>query len=145
MKTGTVAAASIALTMCGCVVGPSYQQPKIDVPARFDDAPQANVSEETAPADLSVWWRQFDDPILNRLITEALSANLDLLTAASRIEQAREQELIQGAAGLPSASAMGAAARIHSNSNPFASLFGGSSGAGSSGSTGSGSRRRRAA
>ena len=139
MKTGTVAACSVALTLCGCVVGPSYQQPKIDVPARFDDAPQANVSEEPAPADLSVWWRQFDDPILDRLITDALAANLDLLTAASRIEQAREQELIQGAAGLPSASAMGAAARIHSNSNPFASLFGGSSNAGSGGGAGSGS------
>src|SRR5438105_9982040 len=139
MKNGTVAAASVALTLCGCVVGPNYQQPKIDVPPRFDDAPQANVSEEAAPSDLSAWWQQFDDPILDRLITDALSANLDLLTAASRIEQAREQELIQGAAGLPSASAMAAAARIHSNSNPFASLFGGSSNASSAGGTSSGS------
>ena len=139
MKNGTVAAASVALTLCGCVVGPNYQQPKIDVPVRFNDAPQANVSEEAAPSDLSAWWRQFDDAILDRLITDALSANLDLLTAASRIEQAREQELIQGAAGLPSASAMAAAARIHSNSNPFASLFGGSSNASSGGGTSSGS------
>lgn len=124
----------VTLVLSGCVVGPNYQQPKIDVPAQFNNDAVANLSEQPAPADLSVWWRQFDDPVLDGLITEALAANLDVLTAASRIAQARERELIQGAAGLPTASAMAAAARVHSNSNPFAQLFGGGAGAANSGS-----------
>lgn len=137
MKTANLVVACTALALSGCLAGPNYEQPKMDVPARFDDAPQANVSEQPAPADLSVWWHQFNDPVLDSLVTEALSANLDLMTAASRIEQARQQELIQGAAALPTLSAMGAAARIHSNSNPFGSLLGGGSANNSSASGGS--------
>jgi NodT family efflux transporter outer membrane factor (OMF) lipoprotein len=113
---------SIALAAAGCTVGPNYQTPKIDVPAMFANAP---VGLRNTSADLSTWWRGFDDPVLDRLITEGLSANLDIMTAVSRIAQAREQEIIQGAARLPTASATASAVRVHSNSNPFGQLFGG--------------------
>ena len=145
MKIGAVSTACLALGLSSCVVGPNYQQPKIAVPANFTGAKDAGVTDTDPGADLSVWWRQFDDPVLDRLITQALAQNLDVLTAASKIEQAREQEIINGAAGLPSVSASASAVRVHSNSNPFAQIFGGgasggapsgsSSASGSSGST----------
>ncbi len=138
MKIGHISVACLALGLASCVVGPDYQQPKIDVPANFAGAKDAGVAATDPGADLSVWWHQFGDPVLDRLVTQALAQNLDVLTAASKIEQAREQELINGAAGLPSVSAMGSAVRIHSNSNPFAQLFGGGGApAGSSSSSGS--------
>ena len=117
---------------------PNYETPKVDVPVTFANAPDGT---QNSAADLSVWWHGFDDPVLDRLITEGLTANLDIMTAVSRIAQAREQEIIQGAAGLPSASATAAAVRLHSNSNPFGQLLGGggnmSSSSASSGSSGS--------
>lgn len=116
--------AVVALAAASCTVGPNYEPPKLDVPAAFMNAPEAGVRQNTA-ADLSTWWRGFDDPVLDRLIADGLNANLDVMTAVSRIAQAREQETIQGAAGLPSASATAAAVRLHSNSNPFGQLFGG--------------------
>jgi NodT family efflux transporter outer membrane factor (OMF) lipoprotein len=85
-------------------------------------------------ADLSQWWQQFRDPKLDELITRALKSNLDLQSAASRIRQAREQEIIAGASRLPSVSATGLAARLHTNSNPLAALSGGQSGSQSGGS-----------
>jgi outer membrane protein, multidrug efflux system len=149
MRIGHISIACLALGLASCEVGPNYQQPKIDVPANFTGAKEADVAESEPDADLSAWWRQFGDPVLERLITEALAQNLDVLTAASKIAQAREQEIINGAAGLPSVSATASAARIHSNSNPFAQLFGGgaaagapagsSSASGSSGSSAAGS------
>lgn len=141
MNIRPISAAGLALAAASCTVGPNYQEPKIDVPANFTGAKEADVAESEPGADLSVWWRQFGDPVLERLITEALAQNLDVLTAASKIAQAREQETINGAKGLPSVSASASAIRLHSNSSPFAQLLGGSSaGSGSaSGSSSSGS------
>lgn len=131
MKTGPISVACLALGVASCTVGPNYQQPQIDVPANFSGAKDAGVPESEPDADLTVWWRQFDDPVLDRLIAEGLAANLDVLTAASRIAQAREQEVINGAAGLPSVGASASAVRLHTNSSPLG-LLGGGTGAGSS-------------
>jgi len=139
MRIGAISVACLALGLASCIVGPNYEQPKIDVPANFTGAKDADVTESEPGADLSVWWHQFDDPVLDRLMTEAMAQNLDVLTAASKIVQAREQEIINGAAGLPSASASASAVRIHSNSNPFGQLFGGGAGSGSGSSAGSSS------
>lgn len=43
------------------------------------------------------WWRQFRDPVLDRLMDEAIAANRDLRSAAARYEAARE---LAGAAAL---------------------------------------------
>ena len=81
----------------------------------------ANQAPLSAPvaneADLSQWWLQFGDAELQKLIARALQSNLDLLAAASRVREAREQEIISGAAGLPQVNANGLAAGAHSDSN----------------------------
>jgi NodT family efflux transporter outer membrane factor (OMF) lipoprotein len=85
-------------------------------------------------ADLSQWWSQFHDAELQSLVARALHSNLDLLTAASRVREARQQIVIAGAAGLPKVNANAFAAHIHSNSDLLSKLSGsGSSSGGSSG------------
>ena len=98
---------------------------------------------QNTTADLSAWWRGFEDPVLDRLVAEGLTQNLDVMTAVSRIAQAREQEVIQGAARLPTASATAAAVRVHSDSNPFGQLFGGGGNMSSSSGSGPSGRRSR--
>jgi len=47
---------------------------------------------EAKPADSELrpdWWKLYDDPVLNRLIEQALAANPDLQAAAERFVQAR--------------------------------------------------------
>jgi NodT family efflux transporter outer membrane factor (OMF) lipoprotein len=115
--------------LASCTVGPDYKAPDLATPDRFQELPPMTDAAASRPlpdqADLSQWWRQFHDPELERLVAIALRSNLTLKSAASRIEAARRQEIIAGAAGLPGATATGAAAALHSNSNPLAALSGG--------------------
>lgn len=122
------------LLLSACTVGPDYETPKTPTPQNYVDLPttgaQAPISvASAADSDLSQWWMQFHDPELDRLIARAMAANLDLLTAASRIQEAREQEIISGAAGLPQVNADATAAHIHTNTNLGAAIGGGQPGA----------------
>jgi NodT family efflux transporter outer membrane factor (OMF) lipoprotein len=128
----------LVLLLGGCTVGPDYKAPDTPMPAGYS-APsqtQAPLSMPVAESvDLSQWWKQFHDAELESLITRALAQNPDLLTAQSRVREARQQEIIAGAAGLPQVNAMGNTIQAHSGSNPLSSLSSGqSSGASSGGS-----------
>ena len=81
--TFVIAAFAGALGLAGCTVGPDYQRPAVDAPAAFAGMP----ADAAAMADAE-WWRQFGDPLLDRLIAEALAGNKDLRIAAARVEQA---------------------------------------------------------
>jgi multidrug efflux system outer membrane protein len=72
----------VAVALAGCMVGPDYKRPTIDMPKswRFEDA----AAKETAN---TAWWGQFDDPVLNDLIQIALQENKDAKIAAARVEQ----------------------------------------------------------
>jgi multidrug efflux system outer membrane protein len=91
--------ASAALWLAACAVGPDYKRPALDVPAEFRGAPEAVQS--AAFAD-SQWWAVLEDPVLQRLIEEALADNYDLRIAANHVLQARDQLGITRANQLPS-------------------------------------------
>ena len=67
----------------GCMVGPDYERPRLDVPAAF----QYEDSEARQTANIN-WWKEFQDPVLDQLIAEALADNRNVKIAAANIEQA---------------------------------------------------------
>jgi multidrug efflux system outer membrane protein len=68
--------------LAGCTVGPDYSRPQTASPDKWRiDYPAAADVANTR------WWEQFDDPVLNQLIDEALRENRDLLIAAARVDQ----------------------------------------------------------
>ena len=75
-------AALLALLASGCMVGPDYLRPQVETP------PAWRLSDEAAN-DLAntTWWQQFDDPVLDDLVSTALRENHDLMIAAARIEE----------------------------------------------------------
>lgn len=126
-------AASVALlAAAGCEVGPDYKPPQIATPPTYEELPanaQAPLSQPaSAEADLSRWWAQIRDPELQSLIARALHSNLDLQAAVSRIREAREQEIVAGAKGVPQLNANGLGLNTHSNSNPLGAIAGGGAG-----------------
>lgn len=132
----------VATVLLGCTVGPQYDKPEVSTPPVYSDANALPRNAITpAEADLSTWWMQFGDPELNALIARAIKGNLDLKTAASRVREAREQEIVAGAAALPKLNADADVNHTHISQNSglseLASLFGG--GAGGGGGSGGGS------
>src|SRR2546426_11356828 len=88
-----VLASFFAVALGGCTVGPEYRRPDAQLPASWT-VPSTSVSNGTGSAlALGEWWRSFDDPLLNRLIQEAVEANLELKIAAARVREARAARL----------------------------------------------------
>jgi multidrug efflux system outer membrane protein len=73
----------IAVFLAGCMVGPDYRRPAVDTPQAFKY--EEKDAQDTVNTD---WWKQFGDPALDALITEALANNRTVKIAAANIEQA---------------------------------------------------------
>ncbi|MEJ8853208.1 efflux transporter outer membrane subunit [Variovorax robiniae] len=78
------AAPLLAILLAGCMLGPDYKRPALDVPTQFRGT-ALQASSPTA-AD-TAWWQQFGDTQLDALVTEGLRNNDDLVAAAARVDQ----------------------------------------------------------
>ena len=83
------AAAVLAMTTSGCMVGPDYRRPDVAVSSSWIESGDGRVKSESA--DYRDWWRTFNDPVLDRLIERAYRENLTLRIAGMRVLEARAQ------------------------------------------------------
>lgn len=116
-----------ALLSACAAVGPDYKKPSLAVPSHWSHHADS-VKQDSAA--LNRWWLSFHDPLLNALINEAITANLDLKQAVLRVKEARILRSQTIAAGLPSLNAKSTISKRLNNSSQ-------TSGSGSS-STGGG-------
>jgi len=72
----------VAMFLAGCAIGPDYKRPTIDTPNAW--RVQEQEAQDTAN---TAWWHQFDDPVMNGLIDEALKQNNDLRVATARVDE----------------------------------------------------------
>ncbi len=72
----------LVLTLSGCMAGDGYKRPSVETPQswRFGEKEAKGIVN-------TVWWQQFNDPVLNELICIALRENKDLKIAAARVEE----------------------------------------------------------
>ncbi|WP_341990640.1 efflux transporter outer membrane subunit [Azorhizobium sp. AG788] len=103
-----LAALVLAPGLAGCVVGPDYAPPPMAMPAQFAAASKAQT---THPAQLQSWWRRLNDPLLDRLVSEAVEGNLDVATAKAKIRQARATRAEQASALFPTVTGSGSITR----------------------------------
>lgn len=106
----------IGLVTYSCAVGPDYQRPEQNEPEKY----RFLNGESDSLVNLN-WWELFDDDVLDTLIVKALANNQNLLIAASRVEQARENVGYIKADGLPSFSYSGSANRTNFPQGAFIS------------------------
>ena len=100
----------LMVLVSGCMVGPDYRQPESHLPESWrstpaDQTPNAKKSLE------QLWWRNFNDPVLNQLIAKAAENNLDIDLAGKRITEARAVRASASAVLLPSGDMMASANR----------------------------------
>jgi multidrug efflux system outer membrane protein len=108
----------VLFSLFGCTVGPDYVRPDVDIP---DDW---RYGIEDASGTVNVrWWEQFDDPVLDALINEALVNNKDVRIAAARVEEFAARVDITRSGFYPQVGYDGAASR---NRSPLETAAGGS-------------------
>lgn len=74
--------------LAGCAVGPNYERPATSptAAAAFVDPGLTKVSPGAVEGE---WWRLFKDPVLDRLVVEALTHNTDIRQASANLKRAR--------------------------------------------------------
>lgn len=106
----------VMLLLSGCMSGPDYHTPQpAALPGAWVGVEKTGQPSVVTPqqADLTGWWRQFNDPTLTALVDEALKANLDLALAEARLRQARAMRGVTAGGLWPSATVSGSYQREH--------------------------------
>jgi NodT family efflux transporter outer membrane factor (OMF) lipoprotein len=96
------------LLLAGCAVGPNYHRPAVAIPEHWTTP--ANTAAVIGPAT-EQWWKSFEDPELNSLVTRAVAANLDLTLAAARVDEARGNRGVARSGRLPQLTGTATASR----------------------------------
>ena len=117
-----ITAALLIVTVVGCMVGPDYRTPAMKLPTHWDGNDQQikQAENQDDKTDLATWWQSFDDPMLNQLVAQALSSNLDEKIALARIREERAYLVISRAGLFPSVGTYGSYTRQRYSANsPF--------------------------
>jgi NodT family efflux transporter outer membrane factor (OMF) lipoprotein len=122
--TRFVALPVIALALAGCMVGPDYVRPSVDVPAAYKESGSAEEADSrdgqplwkrAEPGDAIArgkWWEIFGDPQLSALAERVDIGNQNIREAEARFRQANALAR-QARAGLfPLVSGSASAARV---------------------------------
>lgn len=78
-----------AILLSSCMVGPNYSTPRASVEKQWVES--SAVSGKPQSASDALWWKQFHDPVLNRLIEIAYRNSPTLQMAAVSILKARAE------------------------------------------------------
>jgi outer membrane protein TolC len=79
--------AALVLPLAACAVGPDFIPPAAPITDRFLGANSRSI--KSSSQDDHNWWKAFQDPTLNQLVQIAYDQNLTLLSAGTRVLQAR--------------------------------------------------------
>ena len=75
----------LTMALSACAVGPDYRAPQPE-PAHIERAAAGSYDRSRFEA---AWWRQFDDPTLDALVSKSLAENRELRIAYARLQAAR--------------------------------------------------------
>ncbi len=89
-----------SLLLVGCTVGPDYVRPQSETSQQWN-ANTEGLLLATDSQQLTRWWQQFDDPLLEELVTAAMQNNLDLEIARTRLLEARAGRKLARSFSLP--------------------------------------------
>jgi NodT family efflux transporter outer membrane factor (OMF) lipoprotein len=111
-----------ALALSACTVGPDFVPPTVDAPSSFGAEPRDVPSRTTGAEPDPQWWRFLRDGELTSLERRLAAQNLDLKTAAERVEQAGAERAMIASQGLPHLEAQSKDQHERISQNGLASL-----------------------
>jgi NodT family efflux transporter outer membrane factor (OMF) lipoprotein len=80
--------------MAGCMVGPKYVKPALEIPSAYKEAGTQDegiwkASQPSDEASRGEWWTSFNDPRLNALEQSLNKSNQNIAAAAASVQAAR--------------------------------------------------------
>ncbi|MES2977942.1 MAG: TolC family protein [Pseudomonadota bacterium] len=99
MRLGALSLLVVALA--GCTLGPDYKRPASSLGGKFIGAGSSAVDATPTRADITQFWRGFNDAALDGLIERALAANNDVRLAQARLQEVRFNQGEADAAARP--------------------------------------------
>jgi NodT family efflux transporter outer membrane factor (OMF) lipoprotein len=119
---GWISLAAAGLSLAGCAVGPNYKPPMTPPTAAgpFVSTAPSSAATQAVPTD---WWRLYNDPVLDRLVREALVENDDLKVAAANLANAQAM-VSEARAGLFPSTDLSAGANYGKSSSTSSSTSG---------------------
>ena len=123
VRAWPVLAATCLLAACAVPASPAPQPLGFEVPASWSGAwpgEDTGVVEaamaNTQPSNLAHWWLRFDDPMLTRLVNQALVANTSVVGAQATLRQAQALRDVAAAALSPTLGVAATAQRSEAGS-----------------------------
>jgi len=111
----TTLAASLAIVLSGCMVGPDYHRPQVPMPAQYKELPGWTTAsleaDETPKGD---WWIAFNDPLLNQLEPMVSVSNQSVQQAYANYQQALAEVQVARASLFPTLGITGSATKQRS-------------------------------
>lgn len=104
--------------LSACSFAPDYEQPKMDIPEAW-----TKLTPATQPLNTD-WWTRFNDPVLNKMVEEALKNNQDLAGSMAGIRSAAAQAGVGSSSLWPSLNAEGSASATGVSEKQPNSAFG---------------------
>jgi len=88
----------LALSACSLIPPKATPNTTVEVPIKWS---AADAPTSTSPSSLAAWWLRFNDPLLSKLIAQALQTNTSVNTAQAALRQARALRDVAAAGLLP--------------------------------------------
>src|SRR6202049_3360867 len=102
-KTALLGILAVLVLEAGCMMGPKYKRPAVNVPRDYRTAAPQQTAAGSSLGN-GQWWQGFQYPVLTQLIHTAIAQNYDVRIAAARVLEAQAQVGITRSYQLPSAS-----------------------------------------
>jgi len=107
-RTGcALLAPTLAAMLVGCAVGPDYRPPEEKHDAQWQS--ELTLATSAHKADPANWWKRLHDPVLDRLVDEAVHNNRDVAVALANLDRARALRRVAAGGYFPSLGASGSA------------------------------------
>jgi NodT family efflux transporter outer membrane factor (OMF) lipoprotein len=107
----TALAATLALLLGGCMVGPDYHRPQVPVPTQYKTLPGWSEAAPAAEAPKGDWWTVFNDPLLNQLEPMVAVSNQTVRQDYANYQEAMAEVQVARSALFPTIGVEGSATK----------------------------------
>ncbi|WP_114240097.1 efflux transporter outer membrane subunit [Dyella sp. C9] len=108
-------AVSMTLLLGGCMVGPDYHRPQVNVAPQYKELPGwTAAAPEAAEAAKGDWWTSFNDPLLNELEPQVAVSNQTVAQSYANYQAALAEVQVARASLFPTLGVEGGASKQRS-------------------------------